>query len=103
MDQHSSAIDQATPVRFINEGFFLSHIKRMRRPMLKRREFFIKEFNKLLSDRFILEIPEAGLNFLAWLRYEEDFARVARVCADIGVKPSPRSRALRWINLLGDE
>ena len=71
--------------------------------MLKRREFFIKEFNKLLSDRFILEIPEAGLNFLAWLRYEEDFARVARVCADIGVKPSPRSRALRWINLLGDE
>src|SRR5882757_8970770 len=27
MDQHSSAIDQATLARFINEGFFLSHIK----------------------------------------------------------------------------
>src|SRR5436190_17410889 len=30
MDQHSSPIDQATLARFINEGFFLSHIKRMR-------------------------------------------------------------------------
>src|SRR6266700_8027837 len=31
MDQHSSAIDQATLARFITEGFFLSHVKRMRK------------------------------------------------------------------------
>ena len=91
MDQHSSAIDQATLARFINDGFLLSHIKRMRRLYAERREFFIKEFNKLLADRFILQIPEAGLNFVAWLRREEDFARVGRVCADIGIKPSPLS------------
>jgi GntR family transcriptional regulator/MocR family aminotransferase len=30
MDQHSSAIEQATLARFITEGFFLSHIRRMR-------------------------------------------------------------------------
>jgi DNA-binding transcriptional MocR family regulator len=29
MDQHSPAIDQATLARFITEGFFLSHVKRM--------------------------------------------------------------------------
>ena len=91
MDQHSSAIDQATLARFINEGFFLSHIKRMRKLYAERREFFIKEFNKLLSDRFILQIPEAGLNFVAWLRCETDFGRVARVCAKVGIKPSPLS------------
>src|SRR5438094_3107776 len=91
MDQHSSAIDQATLARFINEGFFLSHIKRMRRLYAQRREFFIKEFNKLLSDRFILQIPEVGLNFVAWLRFEADFERVVRVCAEIGIKPSPLS------------
>jgi GntR family transcriptional regulator / MocR family aminotransferase len=50
-----------------------------------------KEFNTLLSDRFILQIPEAGLNFVAWLRSEADFARVARVCEEIGIKPSPLS------------
>jgi GntR family transcriptional regulator/MocR family aminotransferase len=91
MDQHSSAIDQATLARFINEGFFLSHIKRMRKLYAERREFFMKEFNKLLGDRFTLQIPEAGLNFVAWLRCEADFARVARVCTDIGIKPSPLS------------
>ena len=91
MDQHSSAIDQATLARFITEGFFLRHIKRMRKLYAERREFFIKEFNKLLSDRFILQIPEAGLNFVAWLRCDADFARVARVRAEIGIKPSPLS------------
>lgn len=91
MDQHSSAIDQATLARFINEGFFLSHIKRMRKLYAERREFFMKEFNKLLGDRFTLQIPEAGLNFVAWLRSETDFARVARICTDIGIKPSPLS------------
>jgi GntR family transcriptional regulator/MocR family aminotransferase len=91
MDQHSSAIDQATLARFVTEGFFLSHLKRMRKLYAERREFFIKEFNKLLSDRFILQIPEAGLNFVAWLRYDADFARVARVRAEIGIKPTPLS------------
>src|SRR5215470_5220874 len=91
MDQHSSAIDQATLARFISEGFFLSHLKRMRELYAERREFFIKEFNKLLSDRFILQIPEAGLNFVAWLRCEADFARVASITAEIGIKPTPLS------------
>jgi len=91
MDQHSSAIDQATLARFITEGFFLRHVKRMRKLYAERREFFIKEFDKLLSDRFILQIPEAGLNFVAWLRSEADFARVARVCDEIGIKPTPLS------------
>ena len=91
MDQHSSPIDQATLARFINEGFFLSHIRRMRKLYGERREFFIKEFNALLGDRFILQIQEAGLNFVAWLRFEKDFEKVARVCARIGIKPSPLS------------
>src|SRR5882724_8758171 len=91
MDQHSSAIDQATLARFITEGFFLRHVKRMRKLYAERREFFIKEFNKLLGDRFILQVPEAGLNLLAWLRCDADFARVARVRTEIGIKPFPLS------------
>src|SRR4029079_14726258 len=42
MDQHSSAIDQATLALFIAEGFFLSHIKRMRKIYSERRDVFAK-------------------------------------------------------------
>jgi GntR family transcriptional regulator / MocR family aminotransferase len=91
MDQHSPAIDQATLAQFITEGFFLSHVKRMRKLYLERRDCFVEQFNKLLGDRFVLQIPEAGLHFVAWLRHEADFPRVARVRAEIGVKPPPLS------------
>jgi len=91
MDQHSSAIDQATLARFITEGFFLSHIKRMRRIYAERREVFIKHFNELLGDRFTLQVPEGGLNMVAWLKREEDFPAIRRVTLQIGVKPTALS------------
>ena len=91
MDQHSSPIDQATLARFITEGFFLSHIKRMRKIYSERRDFFIKQFNELLGDRFTLQVPEAGLNVVAWLRRKEDFARIRRITIEVGVRPSTLS------------
>jgi GntR family transcriptional regulator/MocR family aminotransferase len=91
MDQHSSAIDQATLARFITEGFFLSHIRRMRRIYAERREVFIKQFNQLLGDRFTLQVPEGGLNVVAWLKHEKDFTAINRVTREIGVRPSALS------------
>src|SRR5262245_33160875 len=88
MDQHSSPIDQATLARFITEGFFLSHIKRMRKLYSERRDFFIEHFNKLLGDRFTLQVPEAGLNIVAWLKREEDFPILKRITPDMGVRPA---------------
>jgi GntR family transcriptional regulator/MocR family aminotransferase len=91
MDQHSPAIDQATLARFLTEGFFLTHIKRMRKLYSDRRDFFIEQFNKLLGKYFVLEIPEAGLHFVAWVRQKEHMAVITRVCTDIGIRPSPLS------------
>jgi len=91
MDQHSSPIDQATLARFITEGFFLSHIKRMRQMYSERRDFFIKQFNELLGDRFTLQVPEAGLNVVAWLKRKEDFPMIRRLTREIGVRPSALS------------
>jgi GntR family transcriptional regulator/MocR family aminotransferase len=91
IDQHSSPIDQATLARFITEGFFLSHIKRMRKIYSERRDFFIEQFNNLLGDRFILQVPEAGLNVVAWLKREEEFPMIRRVTLEIGVRPSTLS------------
>ncbi|PYK10969.1 MAG: hypothetical protein DME65_08420 [Verrucomicrobia bacterium] len=91
MDQHSPAIDQATLARFLTEGFFLSHIKRMRKLYSDRREYFVEQFNALLSKHFMLEIPEAGLHFVAWLRRKTDLPLITNVCKEIGMRPSPLS------------
>jgi GntR family transcriptional regulator / MocR family aminotransferase len=91
MDQHSSPIEQATLARFITEGYFLSHIKRMRKIYAERRDFFTKHFNELLGGRFTLEVPEAGLNIVAWLKREEDFPIIKRITSEIGVRPSTLS------------
>jgi GntR family transcriptional regulator/MocR family aminotransferase len=91
IDQHSSPIDQATLARFISEGFFLSHIRRMRNLYAERREFFIEQFNELLGKYFELQIPEAGLHFVAWLRRKNDLPLITQACRQIGIRPSPLS------------
>ena len=91
MDQHSPAIDQATLARFMTEGYFLSHIKRMRKLYSDRRDFFIEHFNKLLGKHFRLQVPEAGLHFVAWLKRRNDLTVITQVCADVGIRPSPLS------------
>ena len=91
MDQHSPAIDQATLARFLTEGFFLTHIKRMRKLYSDRRDFFIEQFNKLLGKYFVLEIPEAGLHFVAWVQRKEQMPIITRVCSEVGIRPSPLS------------
>jgi GntR family transcriptional regulator/MocR family aminotransferase len=91
MDQHSPAIDQATLARFITEGFFLSHVKRMRELYAQRRLFFIEQFQKWLGDYFDLEITPAGLHFIAWLRRKEDFPVFMRAREQTDVWPRPLS------------
>jgi GntR family transcriptional regulator/MocR family aminotransferase len=91
MDQHSPAIDQATLARFITEGFFLSHVKRVRELYAHRRLFFIEEFQKWLGDYFDLEVTPAGLHFIAWLRHKEDFPLFMRAREKTGVWPRPLS------------
>jgi GntR family transcriptional regulator/MocR family aminotransferase len=91
IDQHSPTIDQATLARFITEGFYLSHVRRMRKIYAERREVFIEQFNKLLGDRFKLDIADAGLHALAWFRSVKDLAILQRAKPKLGVKISPLS------------
>jgi GntR family transcriptional regulator / MocR family aminotransferase len=87
MDQHSSTIDQATLALFLTEGFFLSHVKRMRNFYAGRRAYFVEQFEKFLGEYFILEVRQAGLHFVAWMRNAEDFPLFAQARKETGVIP----------------
>ncbi len=89
MDQHSPSIDQATLARFITEGFFLSHVQRIRKIYADRRAYFIEQFDKYLGKIFRLEVSPAGLHFVAWLRDANDFDAFARTREETDIRPSP--------------
>ncbi|HKP02790.1 MAG TPA: PLP-dependent aminotransferase family protein [Chthoniobacterales bacterium] len=91
MDQHSSAIDQATLARFLTEGFFLSHVKRMRKLYGERREYFVEQFNKYLGEHLTVKIPEAGLHFVARLRRKSDFPFFVQARSETGIVPTKMS------------
>ncbi len=89
LDQHSSPIDQSTLARFITEGFFLTHVKRIRMLYSERRAFFVEEFNRLLSRYFTLDVPAAGLHLVAWLKDPKDFPELQQFFLESQVRPAP--------------
>lgn len=91
MDQHSSAIDQATLAQFLTEGFYLSHVKRMRKLYSERRDFFREQFNRYLGEHFSLQIPEAGLHFVARLRRKKDLPFFLQARVETGITPTELS------------
>ena len=92
LDQHSPTIDQSTLALFITEGYFLSHVKRMRTLYAERRQYFADQFQKLLGDYFSLQVPKAGLHCVAWLRRVADYDRIRRSWQREGkVSPVPLS------------
>jgi GntR family transcriptional regulator / MocR family aminotransferase len=88
MDLHSSPVDQATLARFITDGFFLGHVRRIRKLYAERREFFIEQFNAMLKDHFRLHVPEAGLDLIAWLRHPEDFLLICHFFEESEIRPT---------------
>jgi DNA-binding transcriptional MocR family regulator len=63
----------------------------MRKLYSERRDFFIEQFNKYLGQHFRMQIPEAGLHFVAWLRRKEDFALFTQARTETGVTPTKLS------------
>ncbi len=88
LDQHSSPIDQATLARFIREGYFLSHVRRVRQLYADRRAYFVEQFNLLLNAHFRLEVPDTGLHLMAWLRNVDDFASIHHFANANQIRPA---------------
>jgi len=62
-------------------------VKRIRELYAQRRAFFIQQFQKWLGDYFDLEVTQAGLHFIAWLRRREDLPFFMNACEQAGVRP----------------
>ncbi|MEM7476673.1 MAG: PLP-dependent aminotransferase family protein, partial [Planctomycetota bacterium] len=76
-----SSTDQAALERFIRHGYFLRHVRRLRRTHRQRHDVFVEQMNELLSDKIRLSGTDAGLHCIGHLlsRKISDVALCARI------------------------
>lgn len=86
-----SAIDQATATVFIEEGFFATHVRRMRRLYRERRDSFLHEAQKYLSGVIGFSPIDAGMDAFGSLRSGESDADFSNRFRAAGVDTPPLS------------
>lgn len=72
---------------FIADGHFASHLRRMRELYAGRRQGFLEMAERSGAGLYQVEIPDSGMNAIAWLRAGQDDRDVARRAALAGVHP----------------
>jgi GntR family transcriptional regulator/MocR family aminotransferase len=66
-DGSTTSLDQATAAVFIEEGFFSTHVRRMRKLYRERRDNFLYEAGKNLSGLITFPKVEAGMDVVGTL------------------------------------
>jgi GntR family transcriptional regulator/MocR family aminotransferase len=87
----SSAIDQATAAVFIEEGFFSTHVRRMRELYRERRDIFLYEAEKHLSSFLTFPSIDAGMDAIGYLPANTDDLAVSKRLQAEGIDAPPLS------------
>lgn len=76
MDRQSPILDQIILAKFMEEGHFLRHIRKMRLLYSERRKILVKLIEENLSDYLTIEPAAAGMNLTAWLSEKIDVQKL---------------------------
>ena len=80
-DRHCPTLQQAIMARFIAEGHFERHLRRIRTLCKERQVFLLEAANKYLKKAVILEPDPAGLHLVGLLQNREDDSVVSEAAA----------------------
>jgi len=95
LDRHSPTLEQAVLTDFINEGYFSSHLRKMRTLYLQRQQALLNAANEHLCD--ILWVPplEGGLHLVGWLQHSVTETKLLSAADAAGVELAPTSQYYR--------
>lgn len=86
MDRHPPAIDQAILADYLAEGYFVRHIRRMRKLYATRQAALVEAARRELSGRLDVQPAEAGLHLVGWLPPGADDRATEQLAAAHGVE-----------------
>jgi GntR family transcriptional regulator/MocR family aminotransferase len=90
-DGSAAALDQATAAVFLEQGFFSTHVRRMRKLYRERLDIFLEEARRNISGRITFPQIEAGMDAVGWLPPHTDDERLSQQLAAAGVDVPPLS------------
>ena len=95
MSRHASPLSQAILARFIDEGHFARHLRRMRDVYAERHAALIEGARRWLEGRLDVRAVNAGLQTVGMLARGHDGTSVAKRAAEQGVEVVPLARHAR--------
>ena len=84
-------LTQKILTKFINEGHFYRHLKKMRILYQARRKFVLKALEKVFPDVFSLDATDGGMQIIAYLKNSTDDKGLAKVWQENGLLVYPLS------------
>lgn len=81
---------QMALANFIADGHFASHLRRMRELYANRRQDFLQMAQATGAGLYEVDMPDTGMNPIAWLKAGQDDRALARQAAQAGFMP------VRW-------
>lgn len=75
LDRQSPIIDQLMVCRFMEEGYFLRHIRKMRLLYAERQNILISLLKEALEDYFRIDTSPSGMHLVCWLSDKIDVER----------------------------
>ena len=72
LSQNVSALNQTVVARFLEEGAYLAHIRRMRSAYKERRDCLIENLDRRARGLLDCQPTDAGMHLVAWLNGRDD-------------------------------
>lgn len=91
MDRQSPILEQITLAKYIEEGHFTKHIRKMRMLYKSRQEFLIEEINKKLSGLVSVKPSSSGMHIIVWPSKKISDKKVAAEALKIDLIVNPLS------------
>jgi GntR family transcriptional regulator/MocR family aminotransferase len=87
--QHPSLVLQAALADFINEGFFATHVRKMRSLYAHRHIAFIEETKEHLPSWMQFRPAEAGMQVVAEIHSDVPDQRLSQLARSVGISVTP--------------
>ena len=83
---------QAIIADFMDEGYFATHIRRMRGIYAERHRALVEYANQYLAKHFAIQPTKSGLHTVGYFRHEVDETGLSRVLREQGITALPLDR-----------